>query len=615
MIVVEALIEDTSGALPAVWFNQPWNEKRLRIAREVYLYGPVRLSPSRHLQLVNPEIDEVTPGDTVEGIVPVYPKLGPLVGARLRRLIGEALRTVPRLVEPLPEGLREELDLPSLRQAVTEVHEPKLPEDQGQARQLVILLNQRQTRAHRRLAFDELLAFACGMADYRARRLAQQAPACVVDDPVRELSRKILPFQLTGAQSRVVDEISTDLQASHPMARLVQGDVGSGKTVVAALAMLIALESGHQAALMAPTELLAEQHYQTLQKLFGVTPYQPHLLTSSLPAPVQREIRERLSLGTVGLVVGTHALIQGSVRFSDLGIAVVDEQHRFGVAQRQALLDKGESPHLLVMTATPIPRSLALTLYGDLELSVIDELPPGRQPVRTVMRPVSAKHKLYSFLQEEIAEGGRVYFVYPVIESSEMPARALEDHIHEVRQALPGIEVGVLHGRMSQAERDEVYAGFRRGSVQVLLATTIVEVGVDVPEATLMAIESAERFGLSQLHQLRGRVGRGRRQSWCVLLVDDELSEESLRRLETFCSCHDGFEIAEADLQQRGPGELSGTRQWGPSQLRLADLIRHRSLAEKAREVARRLADSGRLHQIQQRLANYHTIETDIPAG
>jgi ATP-dependent DNA helicase RecG len=530
--------------------------------------------------------------------------------------VEQALTTAGRLDDPLPTHLRQELGMPGLVEAVTAVHTPPPPPAKGQTGRVLIRLERRQSPAHRRLAFDELLAFCCGVAEYRARRLALGAPPVKRRPSFDALKRQVLPFELTGAQQRVVDEIVHDLEQDHPMARLVQGDVGSGKTVVALLALLVTLDSGHQGALMAPTELLAEQHHRTLASMLEGSPYRPELLSSSLPAAEHRRVRQGLANGSVRLVVGTHALIQEAVAFHRLGLAVVDEQHRFGVAQRQALLDKGQAPHLLVMTATPIPRTLALTVYGDLEVSVIDEMPPGRRPVRTVLRTAAAKPRLYAFLRSELEQGGRVFVVCPLIEASDaVQAKALDEHVREVRRELAEDRVGVLHGRMRATERDEAYAHFRDGSVPVLLATTVVEVGVDVPEASVMVIESPERFGLAQLHQLRGRVGRGERESWCVLLAEEDMARTTRRRLETLCRSSDGFVIAEADLRLRGPGEVTGTRQWGPNQFRLADLIGHRALVPRAQAVARQLAESGELATVRAALAQYHRVDVDLPAG
>jgi ATP-dependent DNA helicase RecG len=394
------------------------------------------------------------------------------------------------------------------------------------------------------------------------------------------------------------------------MARLIQGDVGSGKTVVAAMAMLMALDSGHQVAFMAPTELLAEQHGRTFSGFLANAGYASEQLTGSMPAAEQRRVRDGLADGLVRSVVGTHALFQESVTFENLGLVVVDEQHRFGVTQRQALAEKGRAPHLLVMTATPIPRSLALTVYGDLDLSIIDEMPPGRRLVKTHLRFEEARTKVFEFLRREIGQGGRVFIVYPFIDASdELEGAALTEHEEEVRRALPGVDVAVLHGRLDRAAREQAISRFRDGSVQVLLATTVVEVGVDVPEASVMLIESAQRFGLSQLHQLRGRVGRGKRQSWCILMADDSLGEDARRRLEVVCESDDGFEIAEADLELRGPGELTGIRQWGPAGFRFADLFRDRDLINLTRDLAAESESSGELEGLREALGAYHGVD------
>jgi ATP-dependent DNA helicase RecG len=598
-----------------VWFNQPWIEDRLNEDREFSLYGAVRRSSEGPLQLVNPEVEELTAG-TEERIVPVYPGLGAIGGRRLRRLIEASADAIEACVDPLPQWLRDELEIPDLGGALLFLHRPEVPADEELCAQLVRRLNTRSTDAHRRLAVQELLAFACILAEHRRRRRFLGARKCPAPADLGGLARSLVPFELTAAQLRVIEEIACDTAHQHPMARLIQGDVGSGKTVVAALAMLIALEAGHQAALMAPTELLAEQHAASLRQMFRDTAFDVELLSSSIAGQERRRVVKGLEDGSVRLVVGTHALIEESVSFADLALAVVDEQQRFGVVHRQALVAKGRAPHLLVMTATPIPRSLALTVYGDLDLSVIDELPPGRRPVTTVMRTAAAKPRLFSFLRQELAEGGRAYLVYPLIEASdEYRAPALEDHLEEVQRSLPGASVGVLHGRLNRSKREDVYGRFAEGEVQLLLATTVVEVGVDVPEASVMVVEGADRFGLSQLHQLRGRVGRGRRRAWCILLADDDISEDARRRLELLCGLSDGFEIAEADLRLRGPGAMTGTRQWGPSEFRFADLARHAPLVGQVREFARRLAESGELDQVRGSLARYHPLVPELPPG
>lgn len=610
--ILEAVFEDPTGQMPVVWFNPRGVEARLRQAETVVLYGVPKDAP-RGPQLVNPEVEVVDDGDQWFGtLVPVYPTLGPIGGPFLRRLVRLALPALDELPDPLPETVRRRLALPDLRTALRTLHRPAPDiDDRG-----VAALARRRSPAHRRLAFDELLAFSLGLARLRGQRRLTPGPRCGIDDAIRRLAASMVSFELTGAQRRVLGEIAADLEAGPPMARLVQGDVGSGKTVVAALAMLIALENGHQVVMMAPTELLAEQHRAGLERLFRGTQWTPELLSGSVGSARRQGILSGLADAGCPFVVGTHALIQDAVDLANLGLVVIDEQHRFGTVQRQALVGKGVSPHLLVMTATPIPRSLALTLYGDLDLSVIDEMPPGRQPVRTEIRDDGARGKLYRFLRREIDEGGRVFVVYPLIEASEsVDARAVTEYTEEMRQALPGLRVEALHGRMDPKARNAVLQAFRSGDVQVLLATTVIEVGIDVPEATVMVIESAERFGLSQLHQLRGRVGRGGRQSWCVVMVGERASETARRRLARFADTPDGFALAEADLEMRGPGELAGNRQWGPSHFRFADLLIHCDLAVRARAVARELNDDGRFSVVAEALSRYHRTEFEIPAG
>lgn len=608
MVIVDGFVDDGRGNLKVVWFNHRWIHTRLADEPELYLYGQVREARGGSLQLVNPEIEEVS--DEAARIVPVYRRLGRFGGRRLRRLIEQCLPVADGCRDPLPGAIRKRFELPTLDNALRELHMPSVSGDDEDRTRAVEELNNGASRSHLRLAFDELLAFACAMGTRRAARSAFQAPRIDTSVVSARRVRELLPFVLTGAQDRVLGEIQTDLAGDTPMARLVQGDVGSGKTVVAGLAMLMALESGHQVAFMAPTELLAEQHARSLTDILGATGHTVHQLTGSLPAREQRRVREDLVEGSVRLVVGTHALFQESVTFRDLGLVVVDEQHRFGVTQRQALAEKGRAPHLLVMTATPIPRSLALTVYGDLDLSVIDELPPGRRPVRTHLRFEDSRPKVMDFVREEIAAGGRVFMVYPIIDlSEEIESAALTEHEESVRDALPGIEVEVLHGRLDRSRREEAISRFREGSAQVLLATTVVEVGVDVPEATVMIIESAQRFGLSQLHQLRGRVGRGERQAWCILMADQGLGEDARRRLEVVCGSNDGFEIAEADLEFRGPGELTGIRQWGPAGFRFANLFRDRDLINLTKDLAAECGSTGELEPLLEGLSAYHRVD------
>ncbi len=601
--IVEAVVDDGSGSLAVVWFNQPNLASMLREGMRVWLYGTLR--PARSgwgLQLVSPEWeveDEEESPVHLGRIVPMYRRVGNFSGRRVRTLVARVLDSLGEVPDPLAPHLPADLGLPPLGEALRKVHFPAPPADESALEELLENLAQRRTAEHRRLAFEELLALAVVLERERRRRQRQRAAACVVTEEIRESARHVLPFRLTEAQRRVLAEIVADLQRAYPMARLLQGDVGSGKTIVATLSALVALASGHQVAMLAPTELLAQQHHITLTRLLGSTPYRPELLIGSLPAAEKQRVRRAMADGSAHLVVGTHALIEDAVVFGRLGLAIIDEQHRFGVAQRQALLEKGEAPHLLVMTATPIPRSLALSLYGDLDVSILDEMPPGRTPVRTVLRDDASRARLAEFLRREVADGGQAYWVFPLIEESDkISARAVESHARAVRQALPGVRVEVVHGRTPAADREAVMSAFAAGEIGVLCATTVIEVGVDVPNASVMVIENAERFGLAQLHQLRGRVGRGRRRSFCVLLVGPGFSPEARRRLEMVASTGDGFRIAEEDFRLRGPGEFTGLRQWGRPEFRVANLWLHRRELEVARALAAAAAGHDRLEAL-----------------
>ncbi|MGD8440010.1 MAG: ATP-dependent DNA helicase RecG [Holophagae bacterium] len=613
--IAEGVLVDGTGSLPVRWFNQPWQVERLAHGVEALVYGVVRPTRGGRFQIVNPEVTAVGEGVEPDDLVPVYPRVAGLGGRRLVAALGQALGCLEALSDPLPERVRRELGLPGLAAALSALHRPPGRGAAETRQAFVAALNERCSSPHQRLAFDELLALAAVVEGCRVDRLERTTRPIRPTAPPGERAREVLPFELTGAQRRVVGEIARDLGRTVPMARLLQGDVGSGKTAVAALTVLAAVDSDRQAAVMAPTELLAEQLHRELAAVLGRAGRFVDRLTGSTPAGDARSVRERLATGELGVVVGTHALFQQGVAFADLGLVVIDEQHRFGVTQRQRLLDKGEAPHLLVMTATPIPRTLALTFYGDLDLSVIDELPPGRQPVRTVLRGPDARGRVLRFVRSEVADGGQAYIVYPRIEASDDDAvAALEAHEAAVRDAL-GVPVGVLHGRLDRTEQEAVADAFRRGELPVLLATTVIEVGVDVPAASVMVIESAERFGLSQLHQLRGRVGRGNRRSWCVLITSDEVGGAAERRLRVLELTDDGFEIAEADLRHRGPGELTGVRQWGADDLRFADLVRDHRLAARARSVARDLAGRGELDEVRRKLLDLHPVGDRVAVG
>ena len=599
MTLFEVRLEDASGRLKALWFNQPYLADQLARGRRVILYGTVERDEygGARLMMSSPQhellTEEDAPGVHVGRVVPIYEKAGGLSGQVLRRVLAQLADQLPAdLPDPLPPAVRARLGVIGRAEALRGIHLPGEGAD-------VAELNRARGPAYERLILEELFLFQLGLArrrqDVRAR--SKQA-TFVVDDRVRDAVKRILPFRLTEAQKRVLREIAADLQSPHPMHRLVQGDVGSGKTMIALLSMVIAVESGYQAAFMAPTEILAEQHFLTFKRLLARCPYTVELVTAgALGKRGQRAaVRGRLADGTTQIAVGTHALIQPDVGFARLGVAIVDEQHRFGVLQRDQLGRKGRGDvDVLVLTATPIPRSLALTAYGDLDLSVVDERPPGRTPIVTRRQPASDRRAAVERVRAEIARGRQAYVVYPLVEESEKleDVRAATQMAAEWARALPESRIGLLHGRLKSAEKEQVMAAFASGALQVLVATTVIEVGVDVPNATIMVIEHAERFGLSQLHQLRGRVGRGAGASTCVLVSHGRLSEEARARLDVMVQTDDGFVIAERDLELRGPGDFFGTRQWGLPPFRAARLIRDRDLLERARAEAVRFAEEG----------------------
>jgi ATP-dependent DNA helicase RecG len=594
LTIFEAVVQDDSGALRVVFFNQPYLRTVLTAGRQVILHGETTVARfgRRGLVLQAPQYEVVVPGEDeaihTGRLVPIYRRLPDLSSRVLRRLIHGMLRELgPRLPDPLPPGLAAERGFPDRGTAIREVHFPPPEAD-------LDLHHRSRSAAHRRLIFEEFFFLQLGFALQRKRQAADPAePGVRLDDRVRARLRAALPFALTGAQRRVLKEIADDLAAARPMNRLLQGDVGCGKTMVALLAALIVIENGHQAAFMAPTEILAEQHHRLFTRILAGSGCPVGLLTAGVKGAARRQVLLGLAGGGLPLVVGTHALVEEEVRFRSLRLAIVDEQHRFGVAQRAGLRRKGKRTDVLVMTATPIPRSLALTVYGDLSLSIIDALPPGRRPVRTVMRGEEARSKVESFLRDQVAAGRQVYIVHPVIDETEgrdlKAATAMAARLR--RDVFPERTVGLLHGRLAPEARDTAMNDFVAGRLPVLVSTTIVEVGIDVPNATVMVIEQAERFGLSQLHQLRGRVGRGAHDSWCVLMAGATITDDGRRRLETLCATQDGFEIARRDLEMRGPGEFLGVRQSGLPDLRLGDILRDHDLLEDARRAAFAAAD------------------------
>ncbi|PRP71832.1 ATP-dependent DNA helicase RecG [Chromobacterium amazonense] len=531
-------------------------------------------------EMVHPKTREVREGAPLaESLTPIYPTVNGLTQPVLRKLVHAELKS-QKLDELLPEPLLSPLALQPFSEAIRLLHQPP-PEWSAQQ------LADPQLPAWQRLKFDELLAQQLSMRlAYRARRLGQ-APRIAGDGSLSGKLLAQLPFSLTGAQRRVLDEIRADLKQPHPMHRLLQGDVGSGKTIVAALAALAAIEAGYQVALMAPTEILAEQHYLKLSGWLAPLGIQVSWLSGSLRKKAKQLALDEIASGQSRLAVGTHALFQDDVAFHKLGLAIVDEQHRFGVGQRLALQDKGEEPHQLMMSATPIPRTLAMSFYADLDVSVIDELPPGRTPIVTKLIGSPRRAEVVQFVEKTCAEGNQAYWVCPLIEESEaLQLQTAVDCHQQLQRDLPGRRIGLVHGRLKAAEKAEVMAAFAAGQLDVLVATTVIEVGVDVPNASLMVIEHAERMGLAQLHQLRGRVGRGSARSVCVLLFENPLSDLAKARLKVIYENTDGFEIARQDLQIRGPGEFLGARQSGLPMLRFADLEQDQALLEAARDLA-----------------------------
>ncbi len=590
--IYHLLVQDDSGSLPCKFFHGGYLEGRLKPGQELILHGKVeidKLRPARR-EMVNPQIEVLGAGeiDSTEmgRIVPVYEAIGTFGTRMIRRAVYGTLHNLdPNIPDVLPPALRERLRYPSRRDALIYTHFPA----QGESLEA---LNFFRSPAQQRLIFEEFFLYQLSLALGRKATRKENAIAFHLrEDKVREALKRILPFKPTNAQKRVLAEIAADLEKPAPMNRLLQGDVGSGKTIVALEAAVIAMENGCQTALMAPTEILAVQHYLSARRILASGGYTVELLISGLKSAEKAAALERIRSGEARLVIGTHALIEDNVEFQRLGFVAIDEQHRFGVLQRKRLMDKaashGHAPHVLVLTATPIPRTLSLTLYGDLEVSVLDELPPGRTPIET--RSTSEKHLpgVWEFLRREVQAGHQGYIVYPVIEESKLELKAaIEEYQRLSKTVFPEIKLGLLHGRLSSEEKEEVMQEFRRNQVQILVATTVVEVGVDVPNATVMIIEHAERFGLAQLHQLRGRIGRGATRSHCILVAPYRMSDDARVRLETMVRTTNGFEIAETDLQIRGPGEFFGTRQSGELGFHAANPLRDRELLELARKEA-----------------------------
>ncbi len=570
LTLVKCTIFDESGSLNVTYFNNPYAAALLRVGQEYVFYGKVQ-GWGRGRTLISPQSEKVAPDADHPGrIVPVYPLTAGLTQRDMERVTDAALAAVPGdWPDPLPEMLRAKYRLLDAADAIAAIHRPQTANEVGQAR--------------RRMVFEELFLLCCGLQQLKERRKADTG--IVFAQNGLDAFFETLPFSPTGAQRRAIAEIAADCASGKPMNRLVQGDVGSGKTVVAAALCALAAQNGWQAAFMAPTEILAAQHAETLAPMLETLGISCTLLTGSMTAAQKRAALAAIETGAAQVVVGTHALIQQGVTFHRLGAVVADEQHRFGVAQRAALSAKGETPHVLVMSATPIPRTLALILYGDLDVSVLDEIPPGRSPVETYAVGQNMRKRITAFIDKQVEAGGQVYVVCPLVEEGETGLKSAEQHAKDLQSALPHRRVAVLHGRMKNADKDQIMRDFAARQYDILVATTVIEVGVDVPNANLMVVEDADRFGLSQLHQLRGRVGRGTRQSYCIFFGADK-GEAARERLKILCKTGDGFEIARADLAQRGPGDFFGRRQHGLPALHVADLAADLALMQDAREEA-----------------------------
>ena len=610
--ILQALFSDGSGTVRTTWWNQSWMKKRLTIGKTYRLSGVVGLYMG-HKTLENPIFEEIGPSVVKDGpILPVYGLTSGLRSSDVSRQVQEALKLgLPSLHDPLPETLRRHYDLIPLTDALRQIHSPETSE--------------RLDNARKRIIFDDFFYLQLGVQRRRQEIQHFNAAAMTVDDNLLANYLTVLPFALTGAQQRTLDEVRQDMGRQVPMSRLIQGDVGSGKTVVAAGAMLIAAANGYQSALLAPTQILAEQHFRGLRNLLegvelaGGNRPAVTLLTGRITGQKREAALAGIADGSVQIVVGTTALIQENVAFANLGFVVIDEQHRFGVGQRAAVRDKGREtavPHLLVMSATPIPRSLALTVYGDLDVSVIDEMPPGRTPIKTKRFPPTDRERLYGFVRRQVHQGRQAYIIYPLVEESEVldVGAAVDAHARLSEEIFPDLRVGLLHGRLKGAEKDEVMRSFAGGDLDILVSTSVVEVGVDVPNATLMLIEDAERFGLAQLHQFRGRVGRGEHESYCALFSRVKGGAQH-ERLNALAETTDGFILAEKDLELRGPGDFLGTRQSGLPDLKMANLSDTATLhlaQEAAQDLLRQDPDLDNYPLVQEKVERFWRGHGDV---
>jgi len=579
---LEVIIQDETASLKGVWFKGGhYIKKQLSVGDTLALFGKAK-QYGRYISMAHPEFDKI--GDTsdvqdLKRIVPVYPSNKALSKTYTNsKLIHQWQQIILKHEKPpefIPKLILEEYNLPERHRAYRMIH---FPESESEYK-----------KAFQRFKFEELFLFELSVAKTKREIIERDSGALFTDlgNYTRRFFNQHLPFELTEGQKSALSDIKKDVQSGKQMNRLIQGDVGSGKTVVAIGSILMALDNGYQAAFMAPTEILAEQHYRTLTNFLEPLDINIRLLVGNQKTRLRTDILTALEGGQCDIVVGTHAVIQEEVTFNNLGLAVIDEQHRFGVKQRAEILEKGSHPHVLVMSATPIPRSLAMTVYSDLDISIIKGLPGGRKPVKTAVRPQKKHEEIYSFVEEELAGGGQAYVVYPLVEESEkMDLKDATAGYEKLKKRFSAYEVGLLHGQMKSEEKDTVMQQFIDNEIQVLVSTTVIEVGVDVPNASIMIVEHAERFGLSQLHQLRGRIGRGRRQSYCILIHGQKVSKEGQFRLRKMAATNDGFEIAEADLQLRGPGDFLGTKQSGLPEFKVADIVEDQWILEQAKSAA-----------------------------
>lgn len=585
MKIFELVVGDGTGIITAKWFNQPYMKNVFKIGQKVILNGKVKMNNyyGYGAEIDNPEYEIIDDDSDVllhtGRIVPIYPETSGITSRQIRVIMKTILDThQSQINDYLPSTILEQNKLMPLSAAFSEIHFPSAEKDIG-------LLNSGRSEMHRRLAFDEFFFLELGLALRKKDMEKEKRDALKINGELTKQLIDSLPFKLTSAQVRVIDEIKGDLTSPHPMNRLIQGDVGCGKTVVALSAMLMAIENSFQTAIMAPTEILAEQHYLNIKSLINKLSLKVILLTSSRK---DKEDIKAVENGEANIVIGTHALIQDDIRFKKLSLAVIDEQHKFGVMQRGAIKKKGYNPDILIMTATPIPRTLAMSVYGDLDISVIDELPPGRTPIKTMKFYKSHRPEAFKLVKKEILQGRQCYVIYPLIEESEKvdlkAATEMAEHIK--KDIFPEYNLGLLHGRIKTEEKEKIMKDFKEGRINILVSTTVIEVGIDVPNASVMLIEHAERFGLAQLHQLRGRVGRGQYQSYCLLMAEYPLSDDAKRRLDIMVKTNNGFDIAEEDLNIRGPGEFFGTRQSGLPELKNANILRDVKILEAARKEA-----------------------------